>query len=411
MKTLNIGLFGFGCVGQGLYDVLNQSLNDIGSIKKICVKHREKKRTLPAEYFTYDKFDILNDDEVDTVVELIDDYEEAYRIVKSALEKGKNVVTANKKMLAHHLPELQELSVSKGVSILYEASACGSIPIIRLLEEYFDNEPLQYIGGIFNGTTNYILTQTSLYGAGYKQALKEAQEKGFAESNPANDVEGWDALFKTTILAYHALGVVLNFNEIPRLGITALSSKESEFAEQRDYRIRLLAYAGVRNEGYTAFVLPVFVNEQSPLYDVNYEYNAVVTEGKFTSRQFLKGKGAGGHPTGSAVLSDLSALRYGYKYEFKKKNLNSLLEDKGFLLRIYARTSVESVYAESFFDDIEEVLQDRNNKIIIGHIRYDDLKKLLPIIREKHDFLGLIGEPYEYRINESQMLKDNINAL
>jgi homoserine dehydrogenase len=409
MKTLNIGLFGFGCVGQGLYDVLNQSLNDIGSIKKICVKHREKKRTLPAEYFTYDKFDILNDDEVDTVVELIDDYEEAYRIVKSALEKGKNVVTANKKMLAHHLPELQELSVSKGVSILYEASACGSIPIIRLLEEYFDNEPLQYIGGIFNGTTNYILTQTSLYGAGYKQALKEAQEKGFAESNPANDVEGWDALFKTTILAYHALGVILDFNEVPRLGITTLSAKETEFAARREFRIRLLAYAGLSDEGYTAFVLPVFVNEQSPLFDVNHEYNAVVTEGKFTSRQFLKGKGAGGHPTGSAVLSDLSALRYDYKYEFKKKNVNTLPEDGSYLLRVYLRTSVDSVYAESFLEDKEEVLLDRKNKIIIGYIRYDELKKILPIIREMQDFLALIGEPYEYKLNGIKSLEIKLN--
>jgi homoserine dehydrogenase len=410
MKTLNIGLFGFGCVGQGLYDVLNYSLNDIGRIKRICVKHRDKKRTLPEVYFTYDKSDILNDKDIDTVVELIDNHEEAYYIVKEALEKGKNVVTANKKMLAHHLPELQELAVRKGVSLLYEASACGSIPIIRLLEEYFDNEPLQYIGGIFNGTTNYILTQTSLNGASYKQALKEAQDKGFAESNPASDVEGWDALFKTTILAYHALGVILDFNEVPRLGITALSAKETEFAARRDFRIRLLAYAGLSDKGHTAFVLPVFVNEQSPLFDVNHEYNAVVTEGKFTSRQFLKGKGAGGHPTGSAVLSDLSALRYGYKYEFKKKNINTLQEDGGCLLRVYIRTSVESVYAESFLEDKEEVLLDRKNKIIIGYIRYDELKTLLPIIRENFDFLALMGEPYEYKFNEKKVLETKLNG-
>lgn len=410
MKTLNIGLFGFGCVGQGLYEVLNQSLNDIGRIKRICVKHRDKKRSLPESYFTYDKSDILYDEEIDTVVELIDDYEEAYRIVKTALENKKNVVTANKKMLAHHLPELQELSQQKNVSFLYEASACGSIPIIRLLEEYFDNEPLQYIGGIFNGTTNYILTQTSLNGVSYKQALKEAQEKGFAESNPANDVEGWDALFKTTILAYHALGLVLDFKEIPRLGITNLSEKETEFALQLNLRVRLLAFARQSFKGYVAFVLPVFVNSESPLYDVNYEYNAVVTEGKFTSRQLLKGKGAGGHPTGSAVLSDLSALRYGYKYEFKKKNFNSNKTDNDFLLRIYVRTSVDSIYADVFFEEREEVLQDKKNKIIIGLIRYDELKKLYRIIQEKQDFLALMGEPYVYELNEKQVLEFKLNG-
>ncbi|MCX8080029.1 MAG: homoserine dehydrogenase [Bacteroidia bacterium] len=403
MKTPNIGLFGFGCVGQGLYDVLNHSLNDIGQIKKICVKNKDKKRPLPLDRFTFDKDEILNEPEIDTVVELIDDFEEAYRIVRTALENGKNVVTANKKMLAHHLPELQDLSVRKNVSFLYEASACGSIPIIRLLEEYYDNEPLQYIGGIFNGTTNYILTKTSLQGLSYEQALKEAQEKGFAESNPENDVEGWDALFKTVILSYHALGTVIDFRATPRLGITTLSPKETEFAKQRGYRIRLLAYAGAHSEkSYISFVLPVFVDAHSPLFDTNFEFNGVVTEGRFTSRQFLKGKGAGGHPTGSAVLSDLSALRYGYKYEFKKKKFSNWEESPNYLLHVYIRTGSGSDFADAYLTEKDEFIQDRQNKIYLGWITYENLKKLVPVLKKEKGFLALIGEPWNWEKKDNE---------
>lgn len=148
MKKLSIGLFGFGCVGQGLYDVLSQSLHEIGTIKKICVKNKNKNRPIPMENFTFNKYDIINDPSIDTVVELINDYKEAYSIAIEAIKNGKNVVTANKKMLAYHLKDLQEQAIKNNVSLLYEASACGSIPIIRLLEEYYDNEPLKYIGGI-----------------------------------------------------------------------------------------------------------------------------------------------------------------------------------------------------------------------------------------------------------------------
>jgi homoserine dehydrogenase len=396
MKTLSIGLFGFGCVGQGLYDVLNHSLHTIGKIKKICVKHRDKPRSIPTEFFTFERSQILDDPEIDTVVELIDDAQEAYKIVLQAIRNKKNVVTANKKMLAQNLLELQQEAVRNKVSLLYEASACASIPIIRLLEEYYDNEPLLYIGGIFNGTTNYILTRTVEAGLSYEEALKEAKEKGFAESNPEEDLEAWDPTYKCVILAFHALGIYLHPHRVPRLGITTLLQKDIAKAAAAKMKIRLVSYAGLSENGkYTAMVLPTWVDSSSPLYDTQYEYNGVITEGGFTSRQFLKGKGAGGHPTGSAVLSDLSALKYEYRYEYKKLIRESAIEaDVDKLFRVYVRTSLETTLLRRYIFRWEEITQDKEHMSGIGWISFAALCELVPLLRQENGFLAMVGEPW-----------------
>src|SRR5689334_17670460 len=190
-KKLTLGVFGFGCVGQGLYHVLEETQGLKATIKKFCVKDRTKKRILPADLFTYDKNEILNDPEIDVIVELIDDAEAAFQILKSALKKGKHVVTANKKMLAENLEEIYFLQQQFDRSVLYEGAVCGSIPILRNLEEYYDNDLLTGIEGIFNGSTNYILTKVFEEKRSYLEALKQAQDLGFAESNPALDVQGY----------------------------------------------------------------------------------------------------------------------------------------------------------------------------------------------------------------------------
>ena len=181
-KKLNIGLFGFGCVGEGLYEVLNKSNLLNAEIKSIVVKSEGKERSLDSSFFSYDSDVILDDPEINTVVELIDDAEAAYAIVKKAFEKGKNVVSANKKLIAEHLEELIGIAKERNLSFLYEASVCASIPIIRNLEEYYNNDSLSGIQGICNGTTNYILTQTN-YGKDYKTALKEAQDLGYGNNS------------------------------------------------------------------------------------------------------------------------------------------------------------------------------------------------------------------------------------
>src|ERR1700759_5588270 len=230
-KKLNIGLFGFGVVGQGLYDIIKTKNLNL-EIKKIAIKNPEKKRSLPTELFTTDRDVILNDPEINTIVELINDTEAAYEIVSRALSSGKNVVSASKKMIANYLEELIDLQHKYGTSLLYEGAVCGSIPIIRNLEEYYDNELLHSISGIFNGSSNYILSKGFLEGLDYASALKLAQDLGFAETDPTMDVGGFDAKFKLVIAESHAYGVVVKPEEVFNLGIQSLSAYDLQYARE-----------------------------------------------------------------------------------------------------------------------------------------------------------------------------------
>lgn len=318
-KELTIGLFGFGCVGQGLYDVLQNSVLFKSTIKKIGIKNPHKKRSLQANIFTTNKWEILHDPAIDTIVELIDDVEEAYDIVTYALSHGKNVVTANKKLVAEHLDEFIKLQQQYGTSLLYEASCCGGIPVIRTLEEYYDNEPLKELSGIFNGSSNFILTKVFKERNSYSSALKEAQELGFAETNPILDVGGYDPKYKLIILTLHAFGVILKPEQVLNYGIQHLSDIEIKIYNSTGLNVKLSPQAKLEPNGsLSAFVIPKFINTKHPLYHVNFEFNAVHVNGFFSDGQLFTGKGAGGHPTGSAVLSDISALSYRYSYEYKK---------------------------------------------------------------------------------------------
>jgi homoserine dehydrogenase len=318
MRAIKIGLFGFGCVGQGLYQTINNSKNFEGEIIKICVKDCNKERSLPNHLFTYSKDELLEDKSIDVIVELIDNAEAALEIVTTALKNGKSVVTANKKMVAENLEYLIDLQKTTGKAILYEGAVCGSIPIIRTLEEYFGHEPINSIQGIFNGSTNYILTKIFQEKMNYDQALEEANVKGFAESDPTLDVKGFDSKFKISILLTHAFGINVAPNKITNLGIDHLKSSDLEFAHNHGYTIKLIAQAIRKNNEVFACVLPQFIKENHNLRNVNNEYNAVTVNGEFCDEQLFIGKGAGSLPTGAAVLSDISALSYDYKYEYKK---------------------------------------------------------------------------------------------
>ena len=319
-KHLKLGLFGFGCVGQGLYHVLDETPGIKAEIKRICVKNRDKDRPLPKELFTFDGNDVLNDPEIDVVVELIDDANAAFEIVKAALKNGKAVVTANKKMLAEHLQEIHTLQAETGQPVLYEGAVCAAIPIIRNLEEYYDNDLLTGIEGIFNGSTNYILTKVFEERKGYSEALKKAQELGFAESDPSLDVKGFDPKFKLVVAIAHTFGVFVKPEDVINIGIDRISDVDLKFARDNNYSIKLIARAfKVGNKVY-GFVAPQFIESTHPLYAVRNEYNAVQVQSAFAEQQLFVGKGAGSYPTGSAVLSDISALTYDYRYEYKKLN-------------------------------------------------------------------------------------------
>ncbi|MGI4834184.1 MAG: homoserine dehydrogenase [Janthinobacterium lividum] len=324
--NLHIGLFGFGVVGQGLHAVLERTPGLRARIGRIAVRDRHKARSLPAELFTFDKRDLLDDPGLDVIVELIDDADEAYLIVKQALRQGKAVVTANKKMLAEHLPELIELQRTTGTPLLYEAAACASLPVIRNLEEYYDTDLLASVEGIINGSTNYILTAMRRDGQPYAEALAQAQALGFAESNPALDVEGLDARNKLVLLLAHAFGLVVAPGELLAVGITSISPLAATYAREQGLIIKLVAEARRLDGGrVVAAVLPTLVAPGHELAGVHDEFNGLVTQSGFADRQFFLGRGAGAFPTASAVLSDLSALTYGYRYGYKKMQQNAHL--------------------------------------------------------------------------------------
>jgi len=318
-KKLKLGLFGFGCVGQGLYHVLHETHGGVqAEIKKVCVKNKNKQRPVQDISFTFDKEEILSDPEIDVVVELIDDAQAAYEIVKAALLNGKSVITANKKMLAEHLKEIHDLQQQTGKPVLYEGAVCGSIPILRNLEEYYDNDLLNSIEGIFNGSTNYILTKVFEEKKSYADALKRAQELGFAESDPSLDVKGYDAKYKLVIAIAHTFGLFVQPEEVINIGIDKISDLDLKFARDNNYFIKLIARAFKLGNKVYGFVAPQFIEANNPFAAVRNEYNAVQVQGAFAEKQLFIGKGAGSYPTGSAVLSDLSALSYEYTYEYKK---------------------------------------------------------------------------------------------
>ena len=320
MKQLTIGLFGFGVVGEGIYHVLKDKPGLNASIKKVCIRDIEKPRNAPLSLFTNDANEIMDDPEINVVVELIDDAEAAFQLVRAAMQQGKSVVSANKKMIAENHAALIQLQEDHDVSLLYEAAVCGSIPIIRNLEEYFDNDLLNYVYGIVNGSTNYILSKMGDEGKSYEEALAEAQASGFAERDPTLDVEGMDAAYKLSIIGLHAFGELINPHTISREGITKLTLEDFTLARKQQEKIKLIANAAMdKITGEVVYsVKPTRVKSDSPLAHVNNEYNGVLLGSSLADEQFLYGKGAGRYPTASAVLSDISALRYGYRYEFRK---------------------------------------------------------------------------------------------
>ena len=355
-KQLNIGLFGFGTVGKGLYDVLHATPTLQASIKKIVIKNADKKRSIAAENFTTDASVILNDESINVVVELIDDADAAFEIVKTALQKGKAVVSANKKMIAEHFEELLQLQQENNTALLYEAACCASMPIVRNLEEYYDNDLLKSIRGIINGSTNFILTKILEEQLEFKAALSLAQQLGFAESNPKLDIGGFDAANKLSILLAHSFGVITKPTGFIFNGIENIALPDAILAKEKKQSIKLVATAKkLENGELAAFVLPQFVTQSDNLYHVQNEFNALTTESTFADEHFFKGKGAGAFPTASAVLSDISALGYNYKYEYKKiyhQTDTALSND--FYLKVFISTDDLNKINKDEFEWIEE---------------------------------------------------------
>ncbi|HAR73681.1 MAG TPA: homoserine dehydrogenase [Flavobacteriaceae bacterium] len=378
MKKINIGLFGFGVVGEGIYKVLEEKPQLNAAIKKIVIKDNSKPRNAQSELFSTNADDILNDDEINVVVELISDADAAHDIIIKAFNKGKHVVSANKKLIADHHKELLDLQAKNNVSFLYEASVCGSVPIIRNLEEYFDNDLLNYVSGIVNGTTNYILTKMANENESYQDALKAAQESGFAEADPTADVEGFDASSKLAIITLHAFGKKIDVEQVIRKGITSLKVEDFKYAKEKNYTIKLIANSKINHQTgeITSTVLPTFVELNKTIALVNNEYNGVLIGSSLSDEQFLYGKGAGRFPTSSAVLSDISALKYDYQYSIRKyENKEEGVFNQTGKKRIYIGFENQADDVSNIFDEIEERYQSKNYNHIVGVIDIEKLKQ------------------------------------
>lgn len=385
-----IGLFGFGVVGEGLYHVLKKSRTTNAFIKRICVIDKEKQRSLRDGCFCYDADLILNDPEINLVVELINDDQAAYEIIKKALQSGKSVVSGNKKMIAEHIEELIELQKMSGSALLYDASACGSIPVIRNLEEYYDNDLLLSITGILNGSSNFILSRIFNDGMGYEEALGLARELGFAEANPSFDVDGYDSLYKLVILSAHGFGTIVNPADVFHSGISTLGHFDIRYANEKGRKIKLVAQAiKTSSRSFSLFVLPKLVTPDEYIYNVENEYNGVIIEGEFYEKQFMFGKGAGGLPTGSSVLSDITARMHGYKYEYKKrKYFNIPAYTNDIELKVYVRSQRASDLKLFTFEHTDEQYQSDGNHYITGKIRLDSLLKLKNEIFKRKIFIA-----------------------
>lgn len=317
-KNLRIGLFGFGSVGSGIYHVLRKKAIPEIQIKTIIVKNPDKPRSIDSNLFSYKAEEVLEDEDINVVLELIDDADAAFDIVKQALNRKKHVVSANKKMLAEHFEELITLAQKKGVSLLYEAAVCGSIPVIRTMEESFGHDPLTSLKAISNGTSNYVLTRLFQNPQPFDDIITDAQKHGFAESDPTLDIDGWDSKFKLILKNYHGFGVLHRPEDILNLGIRHIKPEDIEFAKEKNFSIKLIGHSKLEEGQLETYVAPQFISNTEAITSIDFENNAVQIDAEFAHQHLLQGKGAGSIPTASAVLSDLVSLLKGYAYPYSK---------------------------------------------------------------------------------------------
>lgn len=391
MKEINIGLFGFGTVGTGIYKVLGSARNAHAAIRRICVRSLAKKRSveLPDGILTDSPADIFNDPEIDLIVEVIDNADASYAIVTEALRRGIPVVSGNKAMIARHLPELIELQRQHDTALLYDASACGSIPVIRNLEEYYDNDLLLEVKGILNGSSNYILSRVFDHGENYADALAKAQSLGFAEADPSFDIKGFDSLFKLVIITIHALGVYVNPDDVFAYGIATISDFDIRYAREKGVKIKLVAQVvKLSDSRFTLFVMPEFVAPGKYIYSVDDEYNGVVIRGECYDRQFMFGKGAGSLPTASSILSDVTARHHGYRYEYKKMSYAGRpVYTDDVTLRVYLRHAAPELPHGIHFEKITESYVSENGCYTVGDISLAALRANRALLDDKSIFL------------------------
>ncbi|MHB1400853.1 MAG: homoserine dehydrogenase [Thiobacillus sp.] len=313
MKPINVGLLGLGTVGGGTLTVLRRNAEEITRragreirVVRAAVRDLEKARALAGDLpLTTNPFDIVDDPEIDIVVELIGGLEPARELVMQAIARGKHVVTANKHLVAKYGNEIFAAAQAKGVMVAFEAAVAGGIPIIKALREGLTANRIEWLAGIINGTSNFILTEMRDKGAAFDDVLKEAQRLGYAEADPTFDIEGIDAAHKLTILSAIAFGIPMQFDRAYTEGISKLTREDVQYAEELGYRIKLLGIARRAENGIELRVHPTLIPERRLIANVDGAMNAVLVLGDAVGPTLYYGAGAGAEPTASAVVADL----------------------------------------------------------------------------------------------------------
>ena len=309
MNKLRIGIIGLGTVGTGVYKTL-QGMNNI-EIVKVAVKNINKPRAVevPTTMLTNNPYEVVNDPSVDVVVELIGGVSPAWEYIETAIKNGKHIVTANKELLAKKGEELFNLAEKHNRVVLYEAAIAGGIPIIMPIKTILAGNKIRKIHAILNGTTNYILTKMDVDGASYEDVLKEAQQLGYAETDPTGDVEGFDAAYKITTLATIAFKKRIKIENVYREGITKIRKEDMAKANEFGYKIKLIATATIdENDNADVRVHPMLISKDTTLAHIDYVTNAVAISGHPIGNIVLSGPGAGEFPTASSVVGDILAI-------------------------------------------------------------------------------------------------------
>ncbi|MBE6713282.1 MAG: homoserine dehydrogenase [Ruminococcaceae bacterium] len=343
---MKIGLLGYGTVGKGVFDILEE-------LNGLEVKYVLDLRELPelGEKLTHDLNVILSDPEVDTVVELIGGMNPAYDFVKKSLLAGKNVVTANKLMVSLHYGELVRLAAEKGVSFRYSASAGGGIPWLVNLQRAHRASRLELVYGIMNGTTNYILDSMTTLGEEFDAALAEAQKLGFAEADPSSDIDGLDTRHKTTLSANVAYGVVLDDEKVDAFGIRFAKKCDIDAAGEAGYALKLFGVARRCQEGIAAYVEPTLVPAETPEGNIHGCDNIIAFEGSYIGKTRFVGAGAGRYPTGYAVVQDLVDIDAGPGVLYNEKMDEAAVNNAAECHAYYVRTDATD---DPFFVALEK---------------------------------------------------------
>lgn len=316
-NNISIGLLGLGVVGSGVIKIIENNQEELThqlgcgvDVKRVLVRDLDKARDVEVDrtYLTTNPNDVLHNPEIDVVVEVMGGIDEARNYILEAFATKKHVVTANKDLIALHGPELQEVAIRNQCDFFYEASVAGGIPILRGLADGLVSDRIHQVMGIVNGTTNYILTKMNEEGMTYENALKEAQELGFAEADPTADVEGLDAARKMAILGRLAFSTDVDLDDVEVNGITNLPLVDLQYGQKLGYTMKLIGFANCYDHHVELSVEPTFISKQHPLAAVKNEYNAVYVNGEAVGETMFYGPGAGSLPTATAIMSDVVAV-------------------------------------------------------------------------------------------------------